>query len=307
MRLKWVLLLVVALMFFWLLNVSYPSRQVEGCFSGCAGSSENFPHYLRVISLNMLHGFPQFDQISERLEIIAKEIVRLEADIVLLQEVPWTIKTGSCANYLAQKTGMNHAYQRANGNRWAILFEEGVLILSRYPLVMTESWELKPRERMFFQHRVVLKAVAHTPFGEIDIYNTHLSNQSSDINRLQSEMLAAIVGMNSDRIAIIAGDFNAEPDSAQIKGLPADWFDLLHGVLPESDGFTCCIIDLNQKTAALDKRIDYIFLKSTVRGFQPTSVKRVFDHPFMTSKGWYWASDHVGIMVDLDAQFLETK
>ena len=62
----------------------------------------------------MLHGFPKFKFLPERLEMIASEINRLDPDIVLLQEVPWTLKIGSAAEFLAEKTGMNHAYLRAN-------------------------------------------------------------------------------------------------------------------------------------------------------------------------------------------------
>jgi len=68
------------------------------------------------------------------LDLIAQEIRRQDADIVCLQEVPWAPHIGSAAQYLAARTGLNHVYFRANGNRWTILFEEGEAILSRYPL-----------------------------------------------------------------------------------------------------------------------------------------------------------------------------
>jgi endonuclease/exonuclease/phosphatase family metal-dependent hydrolase len=78
----------------------------------------------------MLHGFPTFHRLGERLELIVDEARRLDADVVLLQEVPWTPAMGGVAEALAARLAMNHVYLRANGNRGAILFEEGEAILS---------------------------------------------------------------------------------------------------------------------------------------------------------------------------------
>jgi len=83
----------------------------------------------------MLHGFPGFELLDERLQTIADEINLIEPDIVLLQEVPWTLRRGNAAKHLAEQTEMNYAYLRANGNRWAIGFEEGEAILSLFPLL----------------------------------------------------------------------------------------------------------------------------------------------------------------------------
>jgi len=67
--------------------------------------------------------------------------------------------------HMSVQSGMNHAYYRANNNRWTILFEEGEAILSHYPLKNLSTTELKPRDG-FFEHRVVLHTVTETPKGE---------------------------------------------------------------------------------------------------------------------------------------------
>jgi endonuclease/exonuclease/phosphatase family metal-dependent hydrolase len=86
---------------------------------------------MRILSLNMLHGHPRFVDLTSRLDLIATEITRLGADIIMLQEVPWTLQHGNAAAWLAEQTGMNYLYLRANGGRWTIFFEEGEAILSR--------------------------------------------------------------------------------------------------------------------------------------------------------------------------------
>jgi len=306
MRPKWFVLVVPGLVLVWVLNASRPGGHVEGCLSECANLMQTPGSRLRIVSLNMLHGFPKFEHLSQRLEIIAHEIKRLDADIVLLQEVPWTLKTGNGAGYLAEKIGMNYAYQRANGNRWAILFEEGEAILSRYPLSTPESLELKPREG-FFRHRVALYAAALTPFGRIELYTAHLTNGGAAMNVPQSESLARFVGLKPNSFAIIAGDFNAKPESTQIQALPLQWIDPFDNRNPKTESYTCCVDNLLQKTADPDERIDYFFL---LPGDSPMSVvatERVFDQSFKVPGGWLWASDHLGLMVDLVGRMVESQ
>jgi len=191
-------LVVLVIVGAWVLSTSRPGSRVLGCPTGCAVPRDSSPaagkqstQTLKVMSLNMLHGFPRFEHLSDRLDLIAMEINRQEADIVCLQEVPWTVRLGNGARYLAEQTGMNHAYLRANGNRWAILFEEGEVILSRYPLLDLDSTELKPGAR-FLEHRVVLKATVDSPAGAVDVFVTHLTNGDPDVNRHQAQALKAL-------------------------------------------------------------------------------------------------------------------
>jgi hypothetical protein len=68
----------------WLLNVSRPGT-AHGCPTGCAASSTRREGPLRVLSLNMLHGRPDFENLEQRLDIIADDIILHDADIILLQ------------------------------------------------------------------------------------------------------------------------------------------------------------------------------------------------------------------------------
>jgi endonuclease/exonuclease/phosphatase family metal-dependent hydrolase len=298
MRRKWFWVLIPILVLFWIFNASSPGAQVEGCLDGCASSTGPSDGDFRVVSLNMLHGFPKFEHLQQRLDIIASEIERLDADIVLLQEVPWTLKTGFAVEYLSEQNRMNHIYLRANGNRWTIFFEEGEAILSRYPLQNPGFVVLKPPAR-FFENRVALHATAVTPHGDIDLFVTHLTHTRTDINFEQSQSLIEFIEENRYDFAIIAGDFNEFPESPQIQIAKSYWIDTFSLLNPGVDGFTCCTDDLTSKDAEFDKRIDYIFIAPG--GSNPTilSSKRVFAKPFQVDDGWLWASDHIGVMVDL--------
>jgi endonuclease/exonuclease/phosphatase family metal-dependent hydrolase len=304
-RKKWSLIVAATMLVLWGLSASRPGSRAHGCASGCSTGGGRAEGPLRVLSLNMLHGFPRFRQLDDRLELIAAEIGRTGADIVCLQEVPWSWRAGDGLRRLGTLTGMNYLGLRANGNRWAILFEEGVAILSRFPLVDALAEELAPRAG-FFQHRVVLKATAATPDGELDVYVTHLTHNNPEANRAQAAALQALVGRTARNPAIVAGDLNAKPDSAQIERLSSVWLDSYRAANPEDAGFTCCIDDLNARDGGaageqLAKRIDYVFLvPGASRDLNVRSATRVFDQPVRLDGGWLWASDHAGLLVELD-------
>jgi endonuclease/exonuclease/phosphatase family metal-dependent hydrolase len=249
------------------------------------------------MSLNVLHGHPRFEDLSRRLGLIADEIRRQDADIVCLQEVPWTRDVGSGAEYLARATGLNHVYVRANGNRRAIAFEEGLAILSRYALRDATFVELRPRAG-FFEHRVALHATAVAPWGDVDVFVTHLTHGDTETNRRQAVSLMAFVIADAGDVAVVAGDLNAVEGSLQIQMLAQVWVDAYRAAHPDDEGLTCCIDDLhNGPGEPLEKRIDYVFLAGHPgRGARVTGARRVLDQPSQVLEGWQWASDHVGLV-----------
>jgi endonuclease/exonuclease/phosphatase family metal-dependent hydrolase len=281
----------------WVLSVSRAGRRVEGC-GDCRAEAAAAPGRdgLVVLSINVLHGFPRFEDLRERLDLVAAEIVRQDADIVLLQEVPWTPGLGNAAEYLAGRTGLNYLYLRANGNRRAILFEEGEAILSRYPLRDPALVELEPQAG-FFEHRVVLGATAVTPWGDVRVFVTHLSHGKPEINRRQAAALQALVESAGRGPAMVAGDLNATEDSPQIQALARDWIDVYRSANPGDAGATCCVDDLAAEGAGLKKRIDYLFLvPGEGEPMRVESSRVVLDEPVWMGDRWLWASDHAGVV-----------
>jgi endonuclease/exonuclease/phosphatase family metal-dependent hydrolase len=295
------LVIAISLLAAFLLYLALPRQAVEGCPMACATNLERRAGPLRVLSLNMLHGYPEFEDLSLRLDLIASEIRRLDADVVLLQEVPWTKETGSAAVYLAQQLGYNYLYYRANGSRQLIQFEEGEAILSRFSLSKPLFTALEPRAGSF-ENRVVLGATAATPLGEMAFYVAHLTDRDPAQNHGQAESLKAFVEDHQSGPALVAGDFNAREDSPQISELSGQWMDAYRNFYPNSQGFTCCIDDLaSGPEETLKKRIDYIFLVSNeeISG-EIISIQHVFDQPFSVEGGWQWASDHNGLMLEFE-------
>jgi endonuclease/exonuclease/phosphatase family metal-dependent hydrolase len=291
--------LFVGVLGLWVLNASRVGP-LESCLSDCATVDEAGRDTLRVMDLNVLHGFPRFKALSQRLDLIAQEIQRQDADLVCLQEVPWTLRLGNTAQRLAQQTGMNYVYLPANGNRKAILFSEGEAILSRFPLKDVSYIELQPRAS-FFEQRVAMKATAITPWGAVNVISTHLTTAGSEKNRAQSRALQQFVASQSPQITLIAGDFNALQDSAQILDLSRGWVDTYRLANPDLPGPTCCVEDLTVSSGEmLQKRIDYLFIRPGERpNFQIVSSQVILNQPFRSGDGWQWASDHAGLLTEL--------
>ena len=294
-----VALIVLLLFTLWVLNVSTVGRP-EGCLEGCAQGEGRRDGFLRVMSLNVLHGFPEFERLTARLDLIADEILRQDVDLVCLQEVPWTPRLGNGARYLAARVGMNYLFLRANGQRRAILFEEGSAILSRYPLKGPAFTELRPRAG-FFEHRIVLHAIAVTPWGDLRVFVTHLTHGEQAVNEGQAASLSAFVQATGSGPAVVAGDFNAREDSPQIEALARAWVDAYRVANPDDPGLTCCADDLTRgPDEPLEKRIDYIFLvPASGWGAEVLAARRVLERPMPTRDGWLWASDHVGLLATI--------
>src|SRR5690606_8914056 len=105
---------------------------VVACLAGCASETPRRPGPLRIVTLNMFHGWPGFTYQDARVDLIVRELEARDPDIVFLQEVPRTRRHGFAVEALARRLGRNHVYVRANGNHDIIGFEEGVAILSRF-------------------------------------------------------------------------------------------------------------------------------------------------------------------------------
>jgi endonuclease/exonuclease/phosphatase family metal-dependent hydrolase len=154
---------------------------------------------------------------------------------------------------------------------------------------------LNPRAG-WFEHRVVLKAEAETPLGNLDLFVTHLTHGDGDINAQQTAALEDFVANHAGDWALIAGDFNARPQSTQINRITQTWIDVYHQAHPEETGFTCCITDRSAPPGELlEKRIDYIFMTSLPEGIIIEQVDVIFDQPIQIDDGWQYASDHAGL------------
>ncbi len=239
---------------------------VTGCHRGVIETYP--PQTLRVLTYNIHHG-QGTDEVFD-LERLARVINDLSPDIVALQEVDKNTDRASGVDQaaaLGKLCKMHHAFGQAmpyqNG-------QYGEAILSRFPIAKTLTHPLpyntgqEPRASLEVHIRV-------EGIGPVVFVGTHLCHQSNDNRIQQNKRMGELLAKEEGPPVILAGDFNARPDSGPMAVLLEDgWVD----------------------TVAPRSRIDYVL----VRAADPWRVREVIivDEPV--------ASDHDPVLTVLEWQ-----
>lgn len=244
---------------------------------------------LTIITANLWHDWPRFRDLHQRLEAFARLSEGEQADVILLQEVARTADLHA-DEWLAQRLGMAYVYGQANGDSRLNSFEEGVAVLSRYPLAQPQLCHLAPRP-LSLVRRLAAGVTVRAPGGDFLAVSAHLGHG----RKLNTRQLRALQGwvqeQAGDRPAIVGGDFNTGEDSPQIQKLKQTWLDLYRAANPEGDGATYHI-HWPWGNPMLRLRLDYLFLQ------QGGSPWRVLEARSVTTSGMPH-SDHQAVVVRL--------
>ena len=247
--------------------------------AACAAAHADAPLRLRVLTYNIQHGAGMDNKID--LPRIAEVIKRAQPDAVALQEVDNKTarsKGVDQAAELGRLTGMHAAFGKAMDLQGG---QYGEAVLSRFPLAKIENHPLPHTAGR--EPRAAL-AVQITPADDrstIMFIGTHLDHQGDALRLKQAEEINKLVA-NDDMPAVLAGDFNAEPDSPPIKAILQRWTD--------------ATADAPQKTWPADKpteKLDYVF-------FRPAGAWRVVEKRVIEETA---ASDHRPLLVVLEYVF----
>jgi endonuclease/exonuclease/phosphatase family metal-dependent hydrolase len=276
-------------------------------------AADESPAALRVVTFNLLHGGPSSGlsgddhHLEDRLAIVARELRAVDPDIVGLQESSITRRRNVAAR-LASQLGLHWAHASATGRVsgigvldrlivWAMNFEEGPAILSRWPIVETEVIDL-PRCARFYDPRVVLRAALDTPRGRMQVFSTHLAH-----DRCQAKRLGEFVRTHAGSLpALLMGDFNASESIDWMQALIRDagLVDAYRAANPSAPGPTVW-----QRPEAPDptvtRRVDFIFiLPGTAVPALVRSSRVILSTPGRLANGTaLWPSDHYGVVADI--------
>lgn len=251
---------------------------------------------MRVATLNIWHDRGPWPR---RLPLIRREIDRLRPDVLGLQEV--LRSPDACqALAIADGTGYHVAYapaaQRDGGPAW-----QGNAVLSRRPIREQQVFLLPGAD--VAEPRSLLYALVEAPDGDLPVFVTHLAWEPhhGPLRLRQAEFIAAQVIAVADVCrpsgrprAVLLGDFNAEPDSQEMKSLAAAGFVDAWG--SSAPGYT--FDQANDYARDADEpscRIDYIL----TRGTSAADARLVFTEPDRTGATVVWPSDHFGVLAEL--------
>jgi endonuclease/exonuclease/phosphatase family metal-dependent hydrolase len=258
---------------------------------------------LRVLSLNVWNLSGGW---RERREEILRWIDRLDANVVCLQEI---VDDGdrNSARWLAEKAGYQGCAFAGVEAQPGYLF--GPAILSRSPIDEQASYDLPNEPGPTDIARVLL----HARTAGLDVFTTHLTSlyESGALREAQAFRTAELVAEHADPLSplppILAGDFNAEPDSTEIRfltgltslqGKSTYFQDAWRVAGGRSPGFTW---DNRNPFAAAefepDRRIDYIF----VGWRRPDGAGRVESCRVVCDRALtgVFPSDHFGVVADI--------
>lgn len=271
---------------------------------------------LRVVTLNVWNT----EGDARRPELINHELKRLNPDLVAFQEVVQTRELKMLDRLL---DGLNlHATHQADIQHYIPPFAErygGSAVASRWPHQAIEALDLRVADANDVPWATLAVSVALPEVGEmLFIGATAAWRPAAEAVREQQAIAITDLDARHRRHlpTIIAGDFNATPEAASIryltgrqslKGRSVLYHDTWT-VAGQGPGYTWTV-DNPQARAGIEQivrqpnhrsRFDYVFVGSW--GAHPKghafiqSATLAFDKP----TDGVWASDHLGVMVDLD-------
>jgi len=269
---------------------------------------------IRFVTLNVLHGGPlsgwngRDSHLEARLDLVSEALLALAPDVVALQEASWSSGRGEVASRLAGRLGMSHVYAPASMrlfetawiNRWAagfMDFSEGPAILSRFPIMRSETHKLPVCGRRM-EPRVLLFAELDTPGGRLPVFSTHTRGNSCHTRAVA----ALVLERRGDLPGVLMGDLNAVESSEAIEALTreAGFVDAFRARHPDAAGATVWQPVTAPERRAF-RRVDYVLVVPG-RAFPGAVVdsRVVVDAPGRLPDGTpIWPSDHYGVLADL--------
>jgi len=269
---------------------------------------------LRVLTLNCWNINEPF---AERMALVRAEIEALQPDVIGLQEIVTRRDGFDQGALILGDLGFHRAFAAAF--RWndaghvddadADGDAFGNLIASRWPILRHERRVLPSLDSG--ERRCAVAAVVDAPFGPLPFVCTHLNWRPDQgvVREWQAFTIAELARSTAEGAAfppVIVGDFNAEPDSTEIRFLcglsslegRSVYFQDAWRLAGSGPGYTW---DNRNRFAAMmfepNRRIDYILVgESDLRG--RGWIERVhlaLDEP----RGEVFASDHFGLVADV--------
>jgi endonuclease/exonuclease/phosphatase family metal-dependent hydrolase len=244
---------------------------------------------LRVLTLNL---WGEAGPWPERAACIRDWIGRLDPDLIAFQELAPATRVDVTRELLASRP-----YPLARD-------DAGNAIASRWPIRESAMTFLPGADGA--DARAALVAEIASPHGTVALCTTHLDWGESRVET-RTRQLAALSALvreaaaRADFPAILAGDLNALPESAEILELlrgRTRWQDAWRVAGDGGPGYTCASRNPYARlTGEPDRRIDYVLVgepQSDGRG-RVATCRVVCDEPC----AGVWASDHFGVYAEL--------
>ena len=265
---------------------------------------------MRVATLNLWGRHGAWD---ERRPVLVDGLREIRPDIIAFQEAVVSEGYDQVADLLGASYHLVHQLGREPDGT-------GLSIASRWEVgeVWQETSRVTPRVEP--SEIAVAEILAPGPLGKLLFAHHNASWQLGFERERELQAVAAsrfvedLLGGREASHVVLAGDFNAAPDSASVRfwrGLQSlgemsvCYRDAWESVHPDEPGHTFTprnplVTGGDNWPLELGRRIDYVMVRCAERGptLDISSCERIFDEPV---EG-VWASDHFGVVADLSAR-----
>jgi endonuclease/exonuclease/phosphatase family metal-dependent hydrolase len=244
---------------------------------------------LTVVTLNLWHD--QHDW-PRRLSVILAEMRRLRPDVLCLQEVLQNPALRNQAETLGDSLGCHVQFASVDGPERPKRY--GNAILTPHRVLVGEARNLEPAD----DYRAVARVRLAWRGREIDVYSTHLHHtpQGGAIRATQiRHLLAYVDSTRGTGPTVIAGDFNAELGTPEMKAITERHVDAFRAVHPKASRAEAATF--NPRFGVDPGAIDHIFVeRKTATALRPIGCEVIFRTVGPDS---VWASDHFGVVARL--------
>lgn len=277
---------------------------------------------LRVATWNL---WWRFGDHEARQSAIAAELVRVDADVVCIQEAWGEADEGAVAgNVRVDDEGSDHTTQAGvlaaeTGlphwrSAWRVAHEGlsfGNAVLSRHPVRTTHAMAL-PTGGDADEYRTALLVEVESPAGPVAVATTHLNFQwdDSDVRQLQVAAICRWLAdlRPDDTPLVLTGDLNAQPVSDEVRMLTGRAAVPVRGLgfhdaweaAGEGDGATWSRANSHTPDPPFegDKRIDYVLCGFPLSRGRGVAVRAELIGTQADADGRH-PSDHFGVAVDV--------
>lgn len=233
---------------------------------------------ITIVSYNIHHGNPPAKPDVIDLDAIANVLANQQPDFVALQEVDVQVNRSGNVNqaeYLAKKLNMYFYFAKAIDYDGG---EYGVAVLSKYPILAQQTLKFSRIEGVKAEDRVLAVVTVKLGNGkQVTFGSTHLDHQKDEALRLLQVSEIVKYAEKEKGAFLIAGDFNAVPNSATIQ------------LLDKGFKRTCQQCGFTIPVVTPKRAIDFI-------AFKPNQKISVFSHEVVQE---HQASDHLPIVAKI--------
>ena len=270
------------------------------------------PSRVRVVTQNL---WGRRGDWPERRSVLVRGLEELRPDLVALPESVVTDDYDQVREVLGPDFHVAHQTAREPGDGEDVERGQGHSLASRWPLGDVRELDLHvtPRTEGFACGTLGVEVLAPEPLGPL-VFAFHNPSWTLQLEH-ERELQAVAAARFLDELAagraehvIMAADLDADPEAASVRfwtgrqalsGTSVCYRDAWESAHPGEPGLT--FTPENPIMIGRDwpfRRIDYVFVRCGEHEgptLEITSCERIFDRPF---EG-VWASDHLGVCVDL--------